>query len=219
MLLNSLILAISASIDSFGVGISYGIKKTKIKPSSFIVLFLLSIVVTSISILLGNIIISIISKEFITILGALFLFLIGLFIIIGATSNKENISKSCLKKEKQCFKQYSFFIKFLGITINIIKDPKYSDIDNSNVIDIKEALFLGIALSLDSISIGFGASIIGINPFIFSLLISLFQILFIKVGITVGRKVNNISKLPKNIWNIISGILLIFIGIIKMLSI
>jgi putative sporulation protein YtaF len=219
MLLNSLILAISASIDSFGVGISYGIKKTKIKPSSFLVLFLLSIVVTSISILLGNIIISIISKEFITILGALFLFLIGLFIIIGATRNKKNISKSCLKKEKQCFKQYSFFIKFLGITINIIKDPKYSDIDNSNVIDIKEALFLGIALSLDSISIGFGASIIGINPFIFSLLISLFQILFIKVGITVGRKVNNISKLPKNIWNIISGILLIFIGIIKMLSI
>ena len=61
MLLNAFILSLSASIDSFGVGISYGLKKTKIFLSSYLVLFLLSIIITSISISLGNIITSFIS--------------------------------------------------------------------------------------------------------------------------------------------------------------
>ena len=88
--------------------------------------------------------------------------------------------------------------------------------DSSNKIDMKEAIFLGIALSLDSLSIGFGASAIGINTCLFPLLISIFQIIFLSVGRFIGSNISNISKLPKNIWNIISGILLIGIGICKL---
>ena len=230
MLFNAFILALSASIDSLGVGISYGIKKTKIYLSSFFVLFVLSIIVTSISILAGHLITSFVSNDFVTILGSLILFGIGVFIIYGATvkkknklenshynlrNNKNTSSKICKKKSKE----YNFFIKCLGITINIIKDPVSSDIDNSNKIDIKEAMFLGIALSLDSISIGFGASIIGVNKFVFPLLISLFQVLFMILGMNIGKNINNISKLPNNIWSIISGIILILIGLIKIIFI
>ena len=55
------------------------------------------------------------------------------------------------KKAEQ--KVYSFFIEFLGITIKIIKNPISSDLNNSNVIEPKEALFLSLALSLDSFCI------------------------------------------------------------------
>lgn len=214
MLLNAFILAISGSIDSLGVGITYGLKKTKIPFSSFIVLFILSITITSLSTSFGNIITSFISPNFTDLIGCLILFGIGIFIIYGATLKKEKENKSVSLPQH---KEYNIFIKFLGITINIIKDPISSDLDNSNKIDIKESIFLSIALSLDSISIGFGASTIGINSFIFPLLTSIFQILFLNLGRIIGKNINTISKCPKNIWNIISGILLIFIGLMKIL--
>lgn len=213
MLLSALILALSASIDSLGVGITYGLKKTKIYFPAFIILFILSIIITSLSISLGNLITSIISPNITSVIGSIILFGIGIFIIYEATLKKEKVKKVYLPKPKE----YNIFIKFLGITINIIKDPINSDIDNSNKIDIKEAIFLGIALSLDSLSIGFGASAIGINNLIFPLLISIFQIIFLNFGRILGGKINNISDLPNNIWNIISGILLICIGISKLI--
>lgn len=213
MLINALILALSASIDSLGVGISYGLKKTKINFPAFVILFLLSLVITSLSISLGNIITSFISPNVTKTVGSIILILIGFFIIYEAILPKEKTKKKTMPQHKE----YNIFIKFLGITINIIKDPISSDIDSSNKIDLKEAIFLGIALSIDSLSIGFGASAIGINTFIFPILISIFQIMFLNIGRILGSKINRISNLPKNIWSIISGVLLICIGISKMI--
>lgn len=215
MLLNVLVLALSASIDSLGVGITYGLKKTKIYFPAFLVLFVLSLIITSLSMFLGNILTSTISANITSIIGAIILFGIGIFLIYESTFKKEKSKQNVLKQHKE----YNIFIKCLGITINIIKDPISSDIDSSNGIDIKEAVFLGLALSLDSVSIGFGASAIGINTFLFPLLISIFQIVFLSIGRISGGKINNISNLPNNIWNIIAGILLICIGISKVLKI
>lgn len=123
---------------------------------------------------------------------------------------KQNFSKNSKK-------EYSFFIKFLGITVQIIRDPISSDFDNSNQIEAKEALYLGIALSLDSIGIGIGSSIMGLNSFLFPILVAFFQLFFLSSGSYLGKKIKNISNIPENIWGIISGILLIFIGISKIL--
>ena len=213
MFFNALILAVSASIDSLGVGITYGLKKTQMHFLAFLVLFLLSLTITSISIFLGNFITSFISPNITSVIGSIVLFIIGIFIVYQAAFKKKKSKDISLSQHRE----YNIFIKFLGITINIIKDPISSDIDSSNEIDLKEALFLGIALSLDSVSIGFGASAIGINSLFFPLLISIFQILFLNVGRIVGKNINNISSLPNNIWNIISGILLICIGFIKLM--
>ena len=221
MLFNAFVLALSASIDSLGVGITYGLKKTKINVSAFLVLFILSITFTSVSILLGHLITSLISNFFVSLLGALILFFIGVFIILGATINNKKTSEAennYNENDINISKEYNFFIKCLGITINIIKDPVNSDIDRSNKIDIKEAIFLGVTLSLDSIGIGFGGSTIGVNSFIFPLLISIFQIIFLSFGSLIGKKISNASKIPSKMWNIISGVLLICIGIIKIIS-
>ena len=81
MFFNSFILALSASIDALGVGITYGLKKTKIFFPAYFVLFILSIAITSLSISLGNIITSFISPNVTTIIGSIILFTIGIFII------------------------------------------------------------------------------------------------------------------------------------------
>lgn len=112
-------------------------------------------------------------------------------------------------------KIYSFFIDFLGITIQIIKNPTSSDLDSSNCIDSKEAFFLGFALSLDCFCIGTLGSALGIGSFLFPLFISVFQLAFLSLGNVLGKKLHSLSHLPDNMWSILSGILLIFIGFIR----
>lgn len=54
MLLSCILLALSVSIDSIIIGITYGIKKTKIEKISNIILFVISFSVTCSSIFLGH---------------------------------------------------------------------------------------------------------------------------------------------------------------------
>ena len=180
ILINTLILAISSSIDSFGIGITYGLKKIKLSDLSKLILFLISIIVTSISVVFGIFLKNSLSSNFIDIFGSLFFICMGIFII--------------LKTNKQ---EYSF------------------DFDDSKNIDSKEALILGLALSLDSFCIGIGASSININIYIFSFLVAILQFLFLSLGNFFGINLANLKLIPQSIWTKISGILLILIGLFK----
>ena len=221
MLLSIVILAFSSSIDSFGIGITYGLRKTNLNRLSKFILFMISIIITSISIFIGNKLTLIFTSSITKLLGSLILIIMGLIIIFQILASKKESSYSINNKSKitidRCIekKVYKFFIKFLGITIQIIKDPISSDIDNSHNIDTKESIYLGIALSIDSFCIGIGSSILGLNSLFFPVLVASFQFIFLSIGKIIGEKVNKISKIPNNTWNLISGILLIIIGISK----
>lgn len=189
-MLNSFILSISSSIDSLGIGITYGIKNTKISFIGKIILFIISISTTYLSILFGNIIQSIFPNLLTKIIGSCILIFMGFYICYEALKQKSDSS-------------------------NVFNNPISSDLDNSKIIDSKESIFLAIALSLDSLCIGIGGSISNINLTFFPLLVSLFQLFFLSIGNWIGTHINNSCKLPENIWSLISGILLIFIGISK----
>lgn len=215
MFISCFILALSVSIDSLSIGITYGLKDTKISYIGKVTLFITSFIISIISIWFGDNIKNIFPDIITKMIGTFILIFMGIFIIYQSVC-KNNLKNNEIKSNSE-EKIYSFFIKFLGITIKIIKNPISSDFDNSKKIDGKEALFLGLALSLDAFCVGIGSGIIGINSFIFPFLTSLFQLIFLNTGILFGKKINSLSKLPDNIWSIISGTLLILIGIIKFL--
>ena len=220
MLLNCLFLAISSSIDSLGIGITYGIKNTKITMGAKSILFFISFIISIISIYFGNLLKYIFPDFLIHYLGSFLLMLMGLFMCFQSLkiSKQEYKVKDVQNlKISDTEKIYSFFIKCLGITIKIIKNPTSSDFDKSNIIDSKEALFLGLALSLDSFCIGIGFSMINTFSIIFPLLTSCFQLFFLSLGNYCGKKLYSFSKLPDNIWSTIYGILLIIIGFCKMI--
>lgn len=214
MILNSIILAMSSSIDSLGIGITYGLKHTKITCAANIILFAISLVIATFSMFLGNYIHSFFSDIITNILGSIIIISMGIFITFQAFNKKNNNIYNTHIKDK---KIYSFFVRFLGITIQIIKDPLCSDLDNSKKIDSNEAFFLGFALSLDSFCIGTGSSIAGITNYLFPILISLFQLIFLKLGNVFGKKLTDLKKFPDNTWSILSGLLLILIGFIKLI--
>ena len=201
MLLNYLILAISSSIDSLGIGITYGIKNTKITVLARLILFIVAFLVSTISIYFGNLLKFIIPDFFVNYIGSIILIFMGFFMCFQSLTSKKKCNST----------QNNFQIQ----ETEIIKNPSSSDLNNSNVIEAKEALFLSLALSLDSFCIGIGFSMIDNFSLIFPLAISLFQLSFLSLGNFCGKKIYKFSKLPDNIWPLISGILLILIGIIK----
>lgn len=89
-MVNYIFLAISVSIDSLGIGITYGIRNTKMFLSSKFILFIISVLITSVSIFIGRLICAILPSNFATYLGVFILILLGLWIIYQS-----------LKKEKQ----------------------------------------------------------------------------------------------------------------------
>lgn len=214
MLFNYFILALSVSIDSFGIGITYGLKNTIISKSAKIILFIISVTITGLSVYFGNILSQLFPSFFTNLIGSLLLVSMGLWIIYQSLNNNKAITSPKSSEEKI----YQFFIKFLGITIQIIRNPISSDLDHSKKIDVKEALYLGIALSLDSICVGICSSVIGFNSTIFPLLVAFFQLCFLSLGRFFGVRISSICNMPENIWNILSGILLICIGISKIMG-
>ena len=189
-MLNSILLAISSSIDSLGIGITYGIKNTKISLIGKIILFIISITITYLSIFLGNLIQNIFPSFLTKLIGSCILIFMGIYICFEALKEKSRSS-------------------------NVFNNPISSDLDNSKTIDSKESLFLAIALSLDSFCIGVCGSIIDINLVLFPFLVSIFQLIFLSIGTLIGIHINKFYRLPQNIWSVISGILLIIIGIFK----
>lgn len=215
MFITYFILALSVSIDSFGIGITYGIRNTKIFKVAKVILFSISILVTSLSIHLGSFLSNLFSETFTKWIGACFLILMGLWIIYQALNTKKEEEKVLNNTSSPTI--YEFMIRFLGITIQIIRNPISSDLDNSKGIDWKESIYLGLCLSIDSLCIGICSSMIGYSSFLFPILVASFQLIFLSIGRILGNKIFSISNIPENIWSILSGVLLICIGVSRFL--
>lgn len=81
-MINSIILALSVSIDSFGIGFTYGIKNAKIGFVSKLLLALMSICLCSASFFIGDFISTILSELFTQIISSSILIILGIIVII-----------------------------------------------------------------------------------------------------------------------------------------
>ncbi len=79
-----------------------------------------------------------------------------------------------------------------------------------NIMNILELLFFGLAVSLDSFSVGIGLKSIYHEPLICSLIFALSSFVFTYLGLILGKKIN---ELVGTISTIIGGIILIVLGI------
>lgn len=212
MFFQMMALAVSMSIDSLGIGMSYGIRNIRIKRTALIIISGLSLIFSSISVFLGSTIKRVFPGNTADLIGIALLLCIGVWIVYQADTKK--------KKEDKCNEDVtvcSFFIKALGITINIIKSPESSDIDHSKTIDAKEAFYLGVVLSIDSVGAGIGGAAIGINPFLFPPIIAVTQLIFLTIGRVTGKKIKT-ERLSENFYALASGYILIIIAAIRLIG-
>ncbi|ERI92820.1 putative sporulation protein YtaF [Clostridiales bacterium oral taxon 876 str. F0540] len=190
-ILSSFLFALSANIDNLAVGIAYGIKNLKINILKSAIVAFMSCLGTFGAMMFGKAIYHFVPKHLTNSLGSLVLICLGLWSLYEAfkTNNKNSYEQ-------------------------IMDDPEKFDKDNSGIIDTKEALVLGLALAVNNIGMGIGASITGINIWITSLLTFIFSFVFIPLGIFLGQKY--FSSLIGKFASILSGIIIICLAIYEL---
>ena len=87
MIIKCILLALSASIDALGLGITYGIKKTKMSKSGNLIIFVTLFCLSGLSVFIGHYLSILFSPIVSAILGASLLILLGIYNIFKSKNN------------------------------------------------------------------------------------------------------------------------------------
>ncbi len=214
MVLSVILIAVSLSVDAFVAGIAYGIRKVRIPLVSKLVICFMSVFYSGFALIAGRAVYRILPEAVAGLAGTVILAAMGLVIILQAILKKENGASdksTCVKKETLV----QIAVKSLGITIQVIRNPHEGDIDRSGSIDLREALLLGLALSMDAIGVGVGSALAGIGSFWIPVASGIFQMLLLYMGTRIGSKLGDSTRLNKKVVSVIPGILLITLALVR----
>ncbi|WP_308860158.1 sporulation membrane protein YtaF [Paenibacillus endoradicis] len=228
------ILAVAVSLDSFGVGITYGLRKITIPFLSIIIISCFSGVVIGVSMQAGAWLTAYLSPTLANDVGASILVLIGLWALYqyfqsikDQRAEKNQIVENHNEQESDRTEHnvinavslqttatvFRVELKRLGLVIQILRTPQTADFDSSGTISSSEAIMLGIALSLDSLGAGIGAALLGLHPIMTPIIIAICSALFLIVGTKIGQKLAHIPIVKY--FSGLPGLLLIILGISK----
>lgn len=206
------------SIDSFGIGFAYGVRKILIPIRSLITITVITGTVLFISISMGHGLRHFVSPEFAEMMGGLLLITLGCWNLYNfyRMNNREKNGPSAtplsqIDKKKPAKKIIE--LKNLRIVIEILEKPTKADIDQSGWISMKEAAVLGTALSLDAFGAGIGAAFLGYPILLTPIIIAVMSGMFVYGGILVGAKFAHLKWV--NQLRFFPSCLLIIMGIYK----
>ena len=210
MLISIAILAFALSLDALGVGVVYGMRKIRIPFFSKLIICFFSIVYSGAALLAGSLVSDHLPVWVSKLAGVSILSIMGFWIIIQAFTRKETgIKKSAPAHGSTLFK---LAIKSLGITIQVIRNPAEVDMDGSGIIDSRESILLGLALSVDAIGVSLGFALAGLDSVIIPFAVGSFQMLMLYLGTYMGIRFVSCSKLNKRLVSLLPGILLIILA-------
>ncbi len=208
--------AISVSIDALGIGVSYGVRKIKMSFQARFIISVISALITGASMFLGGELEVLLPKGAANWIGVLLLLAMGVWVIIqglGDTSKKEARGNSDIPPEMRTEHTVCrLLIKSLGISIAVIRHPQQGDLDHSNSIEPLEALYIGLALSMDSLGAGIAMGVMGFKGLFIPLWVACGQFIFLSAGLSVGKKVP-----AGRAWVFVSGALLIIMAVLRTL--
>lgn len=207
-MVQSLILVLSLCIDTFVTSIVYSSNKIKIPVVSGLIIDTICSLFLAISLFFGYLI-----KDFIPInIASTISFL--LLLILGVYRLFEAFFKNLIKKYYDKGSPLTFKIFEFKFILQIYADEIKADLDESKILSPKEAFFLAVALSLDSLTVGFGCSLGTVNYLATVLLSFLVGALLLVLGGYVGK---NISKNYNLNLSWLSGVLLIILAFIRII--
>jgi len=207
-MVQSLILVLSLCIDTFVTSIVYSSNKIKIPVVSGLIIDTICSLFLAISLFFGYLI-----KDFIPInIASTISFL--LLLILGVYRLFEAFFKNLIKKYYDKGSPLTFKIFEFKFILQIYADEVKADLDESKILSPKEAFFLAVALSLDSLTVGFGCSLGTVNYLATVLLSFLVGALLLVLGGYVGKKISKNYNLNLS-W--LSGVLLIILAFIRII--
>ena len=207
-MIESLLLVLSISIDSFLASISYGSSKIKIPFTSNLIILSVSSFIFSISLLFGGFIKEYLPLSFGKYLSFIMLVLIGIYRLF------DSILKNYIRNKSTHNQPLTFKIFDFKFVLEVYADEIKADFDKSKVLTSKEAFYLAIVLSADSLAVGFGSALNYVNYFEVIILSLLIGVFIIPLGCYIGEKIIENIKFDIS-W--ISGVILIVLAFIKLI--
>lgn len=211
-----LLLAFALNLDSFGVGVTYGLRNIRIPFLSVLIIAICSCLVMLVSMKIGSGLAAFLPEQLGNSIGAFILIGIGLWALYSNRPGRDD-RRSC--EEDRDFQPshgrttghvWTIEIKQLGLVINILKKPVMADVDRSGTITTGEAVLLGCALSLDSFGAGLGAGMVGLSIWTVAIVIAMTSAVFLLTGLQVGFRFRKVPWLRQLYF--IPGTLLIVMG-------
>jgi len=180
--------AVTLSIDALGVGVSCGIRGMRPALLTHIVVFCVSLCVMAVSVFFGNMVTSVLTPRLAEVLAATWIFLLGLWIAIGAARKKgardeKQETRECLRRGKM------------------------------SRINLMQAFSLAFMLSIDSMGAGLAAAALGVTIAFLPIYVAAFQTAFLFIGIMAARLLP-FAKKGGRLPTAVSGVLLMVIGLI-----
>lgn len=203
----AVLLVLALSLDAFVASLAYGANKIKIPFTSVTIINLVCAGFLALSIFFGTLIKKILPQNITTIISFTILILLGVYYLF------ESIVKSHLQKKSILGKKVKFKLFNIWFIIDIYIDETKADLDNSKRLNSKEALYLAVALSLDSLAIGFGSSLGNINYIHVILLSLILDMVAIWSGLFIGSNLARKSKINLS-W--LAGSILIALAFLKL---
>jgi putative sporulation protein YtaF len=185
-----LTLAIAVSLDSFGVGVAYGVRRIRVPLRSLTMITGCTALTLVLSVFTGEIISALISPEMTQTLGGALLIGIGSLAVLNQIksqmSGPDQPYSPALPPERDTAHGPSSLPNGLGMIPKILDSPATADFDRSQTISLNEAFFLGLAVSLDSFVAGIGIRLLGYSPWLIIATMALMSSAFIYLGIHIG---------------------------------
>lgn len=197
------LLVIAVSLDGLGVGISYGIQKTRVPLLPILIIMLCSGITVFVAMTIGDALKQFISPVFSENLGAIILIGLGLFTLIKLMNTKKNQIKHT--EESTVFTDMK----------KVFQSPQQADLDHSGTISKQEAILLGMALALDAFGAGIAASLLLYSPFLTAALVALMSGIFLIVGLKIGLFLSRYKEIQ--FFSYLPSLLLISIGLFNLM--
>ena len=202
-----LLLVLATTFDSLLAGVSYGVAKIRVPLYSLVIAGLMTGIAILLSMSLGGALGVVFGHDVARWLGSC------LLVITGALALR-NDHRAGEAEAVGAELAPSVTLRYMGVLVHIIREPRAADADESRVIDAREAIALGAALSVDSAGVGLGAALAGFDVLWMTALASAACPLSLALGAWLGTRARPAgSAALKNLpaWALIS------IGLLRLL--
>lgn len=217
----ALLMAIALSLDGFGVGLAYGLRRIRLPFVSLCVIAFCTIFAMGISMLFGGWVTLWLKFIPAKVLGACIILSLGIFQLLRSAlhyGKEEKLPEAVpalalMEKQANPKPVLRIQLRFLGLVIQVLRTPDLADVDGSGGISLKESFLLGAALSMDAFASGIGAALAGMTLSVIGI-VALIQMVMIRLGQELS------GKIPEGLVNkadFLPGVVLVFVGLGKLI--
>ena len=195
---------LAVTLDSLTAGLTYGTRKVRIQPLSYLILICIPALFITAANQLGTLLACLLPPQVLPWISFLLLFLLGISKIM------ESLIRRLAVKHPSLTRNWGCKIKQINIIFTIYLSPEDANIEDLQILSAKEALLLSLALSLDSILVGMAFTTDAVSWVFLFLLAVLFNLLFFLIGYLAGHVLCHLFHVDLS-W--LSGLLLLLLAL------